>query len=63
MRKKTLRKKLEKTEKKLEKVRSELTHTKDRLNAIIAPSEEPEIILDEPVSETITGRLEKFFRP
>ena len=52
MRKKMLKKKLARTEKKLEKVRAELRHTKDRLNAIIAPEAEPEIIQQSPASAT-----------
>lgn len=64
MRKKVLKKKLARTEKKLEKVRAELRHTKDHLNAIIAPEAEPEIVQDDaPVPATAGERLEKFFRP
>jgi hypothetical protein len=64
MRKRTLKKKLAKTEKKLHKITTELRHTKDQLNAIIAGPEEDEIVLDDgTVTETVAARLEKFFHP
>jgi len=63
MRKKALKKKLAKTEKKLEKFKSELRHTKDRLNSMIASSEGPEITAEPNPNPAVTvgEKLEKFF--
>ncbi|MFL6373491.1 MAG: hypothetical protein ACJ73D_02380 [Pyrinomonadaceae bacterium] len=63
MKKKVLKKKLAKTEKKLNKLRTELRHTKDRLNESIA-GQEP-VILEEKTApeETVVERLEKFMHP
>jgi len=63
MKKKELRKKLAKTEKKLAKLETELEYTKDRLNALIADADEPEILEEREPDPTIARRLERFLRP
>jgi len=64
MKKKELKKRLAKTEKKLAKLTNELEYTKDKLNEVIAGTEEEQEILTEKEPDpTLVRRLERFWRP
>jgi len=64
MKKKELKKRLAKTEKKLAKLTNELEYTKDKLNDVIAGTEEQQEILTEKEPDpTLVRRLERFWRP
>ena len=63
MKKKELKKKLAKTEKKLEEVTTELEYTKDKLNEMIAGPEDEVILEEKEPDATIVQRLERFLRP
>ena len=64
MKKKELKKRLAKTEKKLAKLTNELEYTKDKLNDVIAGTEEEQEILTEKEPDpTLVRRLERFWRP
>ena len=64
MKKKELKKRLAKTEKKLAKLTNELEYTKDKLNEVIAGTEEEQEILTEKEPDpNLVRRLERFWRP